>query len=1109
MPTLCQGQRVSTLGRRVAFQRDWTACLTLWALAIWLLPIEGSDTDQIEFFEQRIRPILAQECYDCHSHRSKVKAGLELDSRPGWQAGGQSGPAIIPGDPENSLLFQAITHGHEDIHMPKSGAKLEDSVLADFKEWIAQGAVDPRDVPSSADEVAKDTDWDAIFERRGQWWSFHPLSSPEVPDSDRVLHPVDRFLEASRSGARLTVSPMANRWTVLRRLHYVLSGLPASEMEQQAFSEDWDALGRAKAVEKRIDLLLASERFGERWAQHWLDWFRYTEGHGGQGDPTNERATEFRDYIIRALNANIPYDQLIREHLAGDLLPEPRLDPSGTINESIIGLAQYRFVEHGFFPVDAQDELVKFTDNQIDVVSKATLGLTVSCARCHDHKFDPISQTDYHALFGIFASSRPGHRPILAHSVIDSRRDTLHRQREKLADEIRSHWLEISTEREIRVRLDRIAEVHAEAKKNKKEPVTTLSGIEPVPNHILVRPGDALEPWIRWKDEDIAHAWARWPAHISEQEKEAADHNNRITLETFDFRNGIPDDWLVTDGMVTAVKAGVLGLSVKENGLVESILPAGVATHATTTHEQAALFSPDFTIDFGALAANWSGAGWSLFRLVPENFPRGNGGIYRQNDSRYNGNTRWFSEENDFWNGRRGYFHFQTRLTSPAPPRGPPGSDGKPMPTKAEPHGSWFHVREVRKLRGESDRIRRAEFPVRSLLASGAATPVDRGSLARRYAEAIREVVERWRSPEFTDLDALFLTECIRAGLLDGDADCFSDPVRAALADIRNTEFEFAAIAGRSTPAVVESAGFDQPLYRRGNHQDPGAPVARGFLSVMNEEPFELEAETGRLRLADEIASKDNPLFSRVIANRIWYHVFGEGLVTTMDNFGRTGQQPSHPELLDHLASRIRNSGYNLKEAIRYLVTTDLFQLSSAPTMAARNNDPSNRHWTHARLRRFDAEVVRDHLLDTSGNLDPQLYGPSLQSSLPLEKDTRRGIYVERKRKNRNDFLDTFNMPLPASTRGKRGVTTTPSQAITMLNSPFVRHQAMTWAERHEQEPFDASLRALFRQALGRPPSEDEVTTSTEFYRENGSGFEGLAELAHLVFNAKEFIYLP
>ncbi len=361
---------------------------------------------EIEFFENKIRPVLVQDCYECHRTGKKTKGGLALDHRQAVLDGGDSGPAIKPGNPSDSLLLKAIRHEIEDLDMPKNGAKLDDPVIADFERWIRMGAPDPRDQPSSEQEIATDTEWESVLERRKSWWSFQLPKMPPVPaagvsGSDR---PVDRFIDAKLAGNDLVPMKRADKRTLIRRLSFALKGLPPTSDQIEVFLRNEDP----GAYEKLVDEYLASPRFGERWARHWMDWIRYAESHGSEGDPMIPNAWRYRDYLIRALNADVPYDQLVREHLAGDLLANPRINTELGLNESAIGPAQLRMVFHGFAPTDALDELVKFSDDQINVVSKAFMGLTVSCARCHNHKFDPISQTDFYSWYGIMTSGRPG-----------------------------------------------------------------------------------------------------------------------------------------------------------------------------------------------------------------------------------------------------------------------------------------------------------------------------------------------------------------------------------------------------------------------------------------------------------------------------------------------------------------------------------------------------------------------------------------------------------------------------------------------------------------------------------------------------------------------------
>ncbi|MDZ4287104.1 MAG: DUF1549 domain-containing protein, partial [Prosthecobacter sp.] len=359
--------------------------------------------EQIEFFEARIRPVLARECYECHSAEGKQKGGLLLDSRPGWQAGGDSGKVIEPGNAAESLLITTIKHEHDDLKMPKDGAKLDDAVIADFEKWIAQGAPDPRDKPPSKAELAKATDWSVVLEARKQWWCFQPVSK----QYSLATKPIDAFIGEKLGVAGLKPAPLADPRTLIRRVAFVLTGMPPTPEEVAEFEQASAGKNHQGALEALVARLLASPRFGERWARHWMDWVRYAETYGSEGDPEIPYAWRYRDYLIRAFNNDVPYPQLLREAIAGDLLPKPRLNAELGLNESALGIGQLRMVLHGFSPTDTLDEMVTFTDNQIDTVTKAFQALTVSCARCHNHKFDAISQADFYSLFGIFTSTHP------------------------------------------------------------------------------------------------------------------------------------------------------------------------------------------------------------------------------------------------------------------------------------------------------------------------------------------------------------------------------------------------------------------------------------------------------------------------------------------------------------------------------------------------------------------------------------------------------------------------------------------------------------------------------------------------------------------------------
>ncbi|HEX3313387.1 MAG TPA: DUF1549 domain-containing protein, partial [Gemmataceae bacterium] len=371
----------------------------LLTILVGLLLTTASRADD-EFFEKKIRPLLAENCYSCHSPSAKkLKAHLRLDSRDGLLKGGDTGPAIVPGSPEKSLLVKAISYADVDLTMPPRG-KLPDTAIADLKTWIKDGAR----WPAESGKTAAVSTFD-LAKCKASHWAWRPIHAGPVPNEPGD-DPIDRFLAAKIREKGLTPAPPASPHVLLRRLSFDLVGLPPAPEQVAAFEK---ACGNAPptraVVEKVVDTLLASPQFSERWARHWLDLVRYAEGRGHEFDYPIPNAYQYRDYVIRALDADVPYDRFVLEHLAGDLLPEPRLDPTKKFDESILGTGFWYLGEQLHSPVDiCQDKADRF-DNMIDVMSKAFLGLTVACARCHDHKFDAISTKDYYALFGFLDSS--------------------------------------------------------------------------------------------------------------------------------------------------------------------------------------------------------------------------------------------------------------------------------------------------------------------------------------------------------------------------------------------------------------------------------------------------------------------------------------------------------------------------------------------------------------------------------------------------------------------------------------------------------------------------------------------------------------------------------
>lgn len=380
----------------------------------WQLRADDAPTAaQLEFFETKVRPVLANRCYKCHSTESEeLKGNLFVDSRQGLLDGGDSGAAIVPEDPESSYLLEAVSYENVDVQMPPKG-KLPQHEIDALRQWIADGAVWPSEQP----KVAANKKVFDLAERKASHWCWQPVkpqTAPNVVKADWVRDPIDAFVLARLEAANLTPAPAADRSTWLRRLSFALRGLPPSPEEVTAFVQN----PAPDAYEKVVDRLLAVPQFGERWGRHWLDLVRYAETFGHEFDFPIFEAWRYRDYVIRAFNADVPYDQLVTEHIAGDLMPQPRLHPTDGTNESILGTGFWFLGEQTHAPVDSLQHQADRMDNQIDVMGKSFLGLTLGCARCHDHKFDAIATKDVYSLWGFVQSSRMQHAALDPHGKI-------------------------------------------------------------------------------------------------------------------------------------------------------------------------------------------------------------------------------------------------------------------------------------------------------------------------------------------------------------------------------------------------------------------------------------------------------------------------------------------------------------------------------------------------------------------------------------------------------------------------------------------------------------------------------------------------------------------
>jgi hypothetical protein len=994
--------------------------------------------DQVTFFENNIRPVLASACYDCHG-AVRQKSGLRVDWREGLLKGGQRGPALVPGDPDKSLLIQAIAHSHPELKMPKDAAALNAATVDKFREWVRMGAPDPRDKAPDA-EASQASDWPAVFALRKQWWCFQPLKAEEPPEQQGVSHPVDRFLRASMQEAGLAPSPVADPATRVRRASFILTGLPPDEGDVAAFTKDpspaaWSAL---------IDRLLASPRFGERWARHWMDWLRYAESHGSEGDPAIRYAWRYRDYLIRALNADVPWPQLVREHIAGDRLPKPRINEALGLNESAIGPAHLRMVFHGFTPTDALDEFVTFTDNQVDVVSKAFMGLTVSCARCHNHKFDAISQEDYYALYGIFASCRPAVVNAAA-PLNEAGEENLRRLSEARAEigaRAGQEWYNTWADRPDRAKL-----------------MEKLTNWKPA-DEAMRREADGegtgpLAAWLRLKDlppqqmrdgwNDLAAKWAELKAKRAAFLKQPSRAMWRAAGDTSlkMFTSGPGLDF---------VRNGTGGFSVAANSdrLIGRVRPDGSYSDACSDRQPGIMQSSRFKSEGGRLWVRAAGRN-AVVRYVVQNYPR-SGLIYpkRELSQDFPG---WISWNLDYWKGETLYLELTTIPDAPIE-----GNDAD---------RAWFGLTDVIYPADDKSEPPRAGTSLLAFCTARTEPPSTKEQLAERYAHALELLSIFWyggaQAPDFETAE--FLDFMLRAGFLSGGTEAGDGPgskYRKLEADLPKPV---------RVPGVMEGDAFDQPLYVRGDHKKPGAPVPRHFLEAIDGKPYAAK-DSGRLQLAESLVNPSNPLPSRVMVNRLWHHVFGRGIVATTDNFGKLGEARTHPELLDWLALRFQKEGGSIKSMLRLMLTSEAFQASAQASPAALEKDPENKLLSHFTLRRLEAEAIRDAILTVSGKLDLTAFGPPVDGGAP-----RRSVYVKVIRNALDPFLTAFDAPVPSSTRGRRDSTNVPAQALALMNSPVIQSWANDWSDRVSRTSSDPAerVRQFYRSGFGREPGEPEL----------------------------------
>jgi cytochrome c553 len=911
--------------------------------------------EQAEFFETRIRPVLADQCYRCHSNEAeKLKAGLHLDSRAGLIEGGESGPALVPGDVDKSLIIEALHYQNADMQMPPK-KKLSPEVIADFEKWVTTSAPWPGGDKAPAPPEAKEG-FD-LEKRRSEHWVWQPI----------VPHPgksPDEFILEKLNIEGLSPAPPADRRTLIRRATFDLIGLPPTPAEVADFLSD--SQPDDAAFVKVVDRLLASPHFGERWARHWMDLVRFGESCGHEFDFPLAHAWRYRDYLIRALNADIPYNNFVAEHIAGDLLPNPRRHPVDGFNESVIATGFWFFGEAIHAPTDVRGDEALRVDNQIDVMSKTFLGVTVACARCHDHKFDAISTKDYYALAGYLQSSRR------EEAILDPKRkiETISSQLRKLKEE---------GDRQI---------------------------------------GNRLKP------------------------TQSQGGDNMVKFA--DFNDGSPQGWTKSGEAWTSAptKDSEWDSTRKDGAAVE---PGIMHSGLTSPKLQGSLRSPTFKITHEKIFYKVKARKGNIrFRLVVDS--------YRMSD-------------------------FQQLLFG----------------------GTYF---------GDVDTMEQWQW----LTGAG---DVNKYIGHNAYIEVLDEgdgfiaLDEVWfgnGAPPTGDLNSL----------PPGNADRFTS-ISKKMDELTATLPNPIRIHG-----MTDGTAENEFVFLRGSHKKLGDEVPRHFLTALGGKDIAPPKEgSGRLDLAKQIVDPKNPLVARVIVNRLWHHLFGKGIVPTPNDFGYLGQAPTHPELLDALAAEFVRDGWSIKRAIRRMMLTKTYRMSSDANPEAAAKDPNNTLLQRANIRRLEGEAIRDQLLLVSGRLDRKLYGGSVPvhvtsfmtgrgapGSGPLDGDGRRSIYTKVQRNFLSPMMLAFDTPIPASSIGRRSISNVPAQALILMNDPFVIQQAELWAQKvmKEQATPEARITAMYESAFSRPPTPQEITHGKAFVIQDD--LASWKDYAHVLINTKEFVFL-
>lgn len=897
--------------------------------------------EQAEFYTSKILPIFAENCYRCHSAEGgKDKGGLTLDTREAIMKGGDTGPSVVVGKPEESLLIKAVAYSDPDLQMPPKGEKLTPEQVKDLQEWVKMGS------PVSTDAAAVKSKLSGLTDKARQHWAYQPVKKPAVPvnkNQQWCRTPVDCFILQKLEATEMFPSPDAPKETLLRRVTYDLTGLPPTPAEIQAFLSD----GTPQAWSRVVERLLASPHYGERWGRHWLDTARYADTAGSNADNLDYRfphAWTYRDWVINAVNADLPYDQFIVEQLAADYLPREQQGPKGE------NLAALGFITVGERFGNANDQI----NERIDAVSKGFLGMTVACARCHDHMFDPISQKDYYALHGIFSSiTEPRVKPQIGELPP---KDQLADYSVKEADQMKAiregYFRTLGKINEgFRLKAPQYFEAMTLSREAPPLPEGSALGTprQPSPYRAFLRANGLNEDTAdiigrRWnkRDDSVFGPLAR----MSEAQ----------------------DDWgKKSPAILAEIQTGVMGKGKKP---INPIVAAAFKTAKPASIKDV----------------------WQLYDKV--------------------------------------------------------------FATAAPKSSIWLDEMSV----SSSGNVPGVDTALAEILQVPMEIKAGGGMMMADYRAAVDRLPNRLQGNLQGALVAYNQLQLTHPGA----------PAHAMV------------VADRAQPQ-------NSAVFLRGQANSKGDVVPRRFLEILSPggkpEPFKVGS--GRFELAKAIASPANPLTARVLVNRVWMHHFGEGFVPTPDDLGTMSEKPTHPELLDYLASYFMENGWSQKKLHRLILNSRVYLESSHTIAEYVDRDPYNKLLWRAPVRRLDFESVRDSMLVFTGNLDRTLGGKPINLT-DEPYSFRRSVYGYVDRGNLPELMAHFDFAKPEMANSKRTTTVVPQQALFLMNSPMtvdVVRRIVARSEVSSAPDVMAKTRALYQIIFQRAPTKAEYALAQEFMK--------------------------